>query len=361
MTASLDVQVVHGVAEIGQEAWDRMASDRPFSSYRWYCFGEKVISYAQPIYAILGWRGEPVARATFWLTGDELLPVEPAIVRRGLQAVLKHWPLLMCQAPLSSAASSGLILPEGPLRDVALATIVEVAEQLVHEHRASFFMFPYLTAAARQEGWPTRCLWTNMAEPGTRLAITWADLTGYLHHLSKKRRYNLRRMCRLADELGVEVKRYSQVMDVDEALRLHDSVNRRHGSATEPWMRAAFENAGMVDTVWLAAEVDGRLVGCELMLGDRGTWFVTGLGLDYSVPYVYYMLSYADIQYAIESGAHTLRWGSGAYDVKRRLGFEVEQTSWVAFGARARWLQRLGTRLAAVAAAQPDSDDREGE
>ena len=39
-----DVQIVHSVEEIGQEAWDHLAGDRPFASYRWYRFGERVLA-----------------------------------------------------------------------------------------------------------------------------------------------------------------------------------------------------------------------------------------------------------------------------------------------------------------------------
>ena len=42
-----------------------------------------------------------------------------------------------------------------------------------------------------------------------------------------------------------------------------------------------------------------------------------------------------------------LRWGSLTYDVKRRLGFELESNDWVVFGGRGAVLQRLGCWLAA--------------
>ena len=102
----------------------------------------------------------------------------------------------------------------------------------------------------------------------------------------------------------------------------------------------------MVDAVWLAAEKDGQLVGCELMLGDRGTWLVTGLGLDHSVSNVYFVLGYEDIRYAIEQGAQALRWGSETYDVKGRLGFEPEGYNNLVFGSRWPLLQRFGRRVA---------------
>jgi hypothetical protein len=66
------------------------------------------------------------------------------------------------------------------------------------------------------------------------------------------------------------------------------------------------------------------MVGCELMLGDKGAWVVTGLGLDHSVKYAYFALGYADLRHAIDGGARVLRWGSETYEVKERLGFRKE-------------------------------------
>jgi predicted N-acyltransferase len=341
-----DVQIVHGVDEIGQAAWDRLGGGQPFTSYRWYRFGEKAMAYAMPVYILLSREGELVARATCWLTGQEPLPIQSTLIRKAAQAVFRRWPLLMCQSPLSSAFTSGLILPDPPLRDRALEMIVQHAREQAREHRASFCLFPYLMRDARKQSWPDDCMWVAMSEPGTRLAISWPDFESYLSHLNKKRRYNYHRTCRLADELGIQVKCYQAVLDVDRAMALHEAVNRRYRSETEPWMRRAFENAHMVDSAWLCAEVDGHMVGCELMLGDGGVWFVTGLGLDYSVQYAYFKLSYADIGYAIASGAKVLRWGAGAYEVKRRLGFEVEDNNYVAVVARTAELGSLGRWLA---------------
>lgn len=86
-------------------------------------------------------------------------------------------------------------------------------------------------------------------------------------------------------------------------------------------------HANMVDCAWLTAEMKGRMVGCELMLGDKGAWLVTGLGLDHSVRYAYFALGYADLRHAIDRGARLLRWGSETYEVKERLGFRKESNN----------------------------------
>jgi hypothetical protein len=111
----------------------------------------------------------------------------------------------------------------------------------------------------------------------------------------------------------------------------------------------------MVDAAWLAARVGGRLVGCELLLGDQGYWFVTGLGLDYSTDYVYFLLGYSDIQYAIGRHARVLRWGSLTYDVKRRMGFELETNNNLVFTGRGDWARRFGGWLAQRESAAAES------
>jgi predicted N-acyltransferase len=342
---TFDVRLAHRVEEIGQEAWDRLGPDRPFASYRWYRFGEAALGDGTAIYLVLSSAGEPVARATFWLTTRETLPIPSRALRFGLGIVLRRWPLLACRSPLSG--TSGLILPEPPLRDPALATIVQCAEELARQHHASFLLFDYIDRdQVDWTGWPANLVRVPGMSPGTQLVIRWSDFESYLAHLSKKRRYNIRRNYRLVAQEGVEIRRHRTVMDVDGAMALHRKVTERHGSSDEPWMRGAMGNASMVDAAWLAADKGGRLVGCELVLGDRGGWFVTGLGLDDDAQNVYFVLGYEDIRYAIEHRAHTLRWGTGAYDVKRRLGFEPEANSNLAFSARWPLLQKLGRWIA---------------
>jgi predicted N-acyltransferase len=341
---NFDVQIVHSIEEIGQEAWDRLSAGRPFASYRWYRFGETVLVDDLPIYLILSQGGEAVARATLWLKRREQLPIAYRVARYLMEMVFRRWPLLVCRSPLSS--TSGLILPEPPLHNVALETIARLAQDLLKQHHASFLLFDYLERQeAELAGWPDTFAKVLDLDPGTCLAIAWPDFEGYLAHLGKKRRYNIRRNSRLAVESGIEIKHHRTVTDVDQAMILHKNVNRRYKSPDEPWMRGALEHAGMVDAVWLTAEREGQVVGCELMLGDGGDWFVTGIGLDYSTEYAYFLLGYEDIRYAIEHGARVLRWGTETYDVKRRLGFEPEDSNNLVFTSRGALLQRLGRWL----------------
>ena len=342
---SFDVQVAHRAEEIGQAEWDRLGAGLPFASYRWYRFAETVLADDLPVYVTLAHEGQPVGRATFWLKRREALPTSSRVARLFMGATFRHWPLLVCRSPLSG--TSGMILPAAPQREEALDYFVQVAQELAGTHRASFIMFDYLEPTQMAlTAWPAEYVRVPNTSPGTRLAITWRDFDSYLTELGKKRRYNVRRDYRLVAEQGVTVVRYPAVADLDRAMELHRLVNLRHGAPTAPWMRQAMASAEMVDAVWLAAEKAEQLVGCELMLGDRGSWLVTGMGLDPSVRNVYFVLGYEDIRYAIESRAHTLRWGAGVYDVKERLGFEPEGYNNLIFASRWALLQGIGRRVA---------------
>jgi len=320
-----EVRVACSVAEIGQTAWDGLGGSLPFASYQWYSFGEKVMSDCQPIYFLLSKDGNSIARATFWLVREEPLPVHPfawAILR----PLLRRWPLLICRSPLSN--TSGLILPEPPIRQAALETLISSARSEAVKYNASYLVFDYLDeGTARWDIWPRGFTTYTDPDPGTCLSITWKSFEEYLQSLSPKSRKHYRQYNRDAGQSGLCITRHDSIEEVEEAVTLIRNVEARHHSPPNPWTRALLRLAGQNDGLWLVARQDGRMVGCELILKDRDAHMVTCLGLAADVPHVYHMLGYADIRHAIETDARILRWGSGAHQVKRRLGFEMESNN----------------------------------
>lgn len=344
---SLQVQVAHSVQEIGQEAWDRLAGDRPFARYRWQRFGERVLADNLPVYVVVWRRDEPVAGATFWLRHNEPVPLSSWLLRGGVARLMRRWPLLICQAPVADAP--GLLLPEPPLRDEALGLIARQAAREARRLGASFSVFVYLDPAeSRLPGWPANFGAADLPEPGTYLSIAWPTFKDYVAHLSKSMRKDYRRHNNRAADLGVQVSCGESVADLDGAVALIRNVERHHGSTPNPWARAALQHAAMVDAAWLRAEVDGRLVGCGLVLGDGSAYTLRFLGLDYEVQYVYFQLLYAAIRWVVERGGRVLFGGAGGYEIKRRLGFELEDRTWAVFRGRGALLGRLGAWLASM-------------
>jgi CelD/BcsL family acetyltransferase involved in cellulose biosynthesis len=60
---------------------------------------------------------------------------------------------------------------------------------------------------------------------------------------------------------------------------------------------------------------------------DNQFQMATGLGLEDDVPGGYFLLLYTALQEAFEHNIRLVRFGTGAYDVKRRLGFHLEDTN----------------------------------
>jgi len=319
-----DIQVTHSVTEVGQSGWDSLSGGRPFASYRWYRFGEAVLADCSPTYVTLLQEDRPLARATFWLKCREWLQITSPVMRYGAERLLRRWPLFTCEAPLASA--SGLILPESPLRAAALKAIAETSLKLGKEMDASFSLFGYLDdREVNQPGWPKEFSAVSFPDAETQLLINWHSYDEYLRSLAKSTRRNIRLHGEQAAKMGVVVTIHPDVQELERVVTLVQDVECYHRVSQRPWTRAMLENAGMVDSAWIAARIDGRLVGCCSLIGDGDVQIATLLGLDYSVPqfiYVYYQIMYAAVRCAIERGGRILDGGGGAYELKRRLGFQ---------------------------------------
>lgn len=329
-TDDFKILTASSIDEAGPEAWDTLSGNRPFQSARWYRFGERVMADCRPIYIILTLENRPIARATFWVVRNEPLPVSP-LVRAWLAPSLRRRPLLICRSPLSN--SSGLILPEGPWQEDALKMIAQAASKELHKLDGSFLIFDYLDGSqTKRPGWPAQFKPSKIADPGTRLALEWKDFESYLRSNTKFRIHqHFRRTSQEAADLGIQVTRHAGFDSLDPALELIHNVERRHGSMSNPWAAGMLEHMQMVESTWLTARIGKRLVGCLLLLADNGVQIASLPGLTEDVPFAYFMLLYEAIQEALEKKLSLLRWGSGAYETKRRLGFELELNNHVLF------------------------------
>jgi predicted N-acyltransferase len=324
---TFDVQIAHSVAEIGVEAWDRLGADRPFSSYRWYRYGETVLADDVPIYVVLRQHGEPVARAAFWLKKQEQLPVSSRAVRWVLESLIRRRPLLECQSPLAQAP--GLVLPDHE-REACLSIIMEVALTEMRRRRVSFLVWNYLDERdVRCPAWPQSFVKIRMSERRTWMDIVWQNWKEYSNDLGRETRRSYRRNCRDAAEQGIQVKWRSLSetplgdLSLDEGLRLIRQVEVHHGTSPCPWARALLQHAGMADGTWLEARIGDKLAACCIMLADRDVWMATLMGRDYGVRYAYFVLFYKVIECAIVAGARVLVGGTGNYDFKHRMGFRL--------------------------------------
>jgi len=339
-----ETQIVRSIAEVDQEAWNRLGEGQSFASSKWYQYAELVFEGTLPIYIILSLDGEPVARGTCWLQREEQLPISSRLVRWGINELLRRRPLLVCRTPLVDV--SGIILPEPPLQDVALRGITKALQHLAQQYRASFLLFDYLgNREIESVEWPPNYKVSSITSPGTYLSISWPDFDSYLMHLGAKKRRNYRKHIQFIESDGIKIKRYSEIPSLSDAISLIRNVERHHKSAPNPWATRMLENMAVVNATWIAAEQDNRLVAGCLVLQDGPFGVMTLLARDYDVKYAYFAVIYEAIRISIESGVQTLRGGSDGYEFKRRLGFKLDDNNQIVFTGFGQTLQWLGRQF----------------
>ena len=323
--ASIRIQTVHSIQEIEPTVWDKVASTRGFQSHRWYAFGEQVMADCPPTY-LVAWDGDnPVAGAALFKIKNEPLPL-PKIARQFMSSILKRRPLLICRSPL--ADTSALLLPGEPSRDDVHFALAQAAQNEFKEQRCSFLVFDFLlTEQLNYKSWPDGFERITVSEPGTYMPIIWDSFEEYLEAGNKKDRQHYKRSIKEAEENDLVLSKHKTVSDVDAAMKLINDVSVWHGSAPNPWTRKMLENFSMIDSTWLEIHKNGELVGCGAVLRDNKFQIATSLGLADDVPGGYFLLLYSALQEAFEHKVRLVRFGSGAYDVKRRMGFHLEDTN----------------------------------
>jgi len=345
--SNFEVKTYNSIQEIDPEVWDRIAAGRGFQSHNWYTFGERAMAGCKPTYLIAMDGDTPIASTALFRIHNEPLPL-PKIARQFMESVLKKRPLLVCRSPL--ADTSALLLPGDPLRDELLPVLTQAAHDQFKKQRCSFLIFDYLlTEQLKYPSWPSQFEPITVSEPGTYMPIIWESFDEYLQAGEKKDRQHYKRSLKQAEENGLVLSKHKIVPDIESALTLIKNVSIWHDSAPNPWMRGMLENFSMIDGTWLEIRKEGKLVGCGAVVRDNKFQLATGLGLEDDVPGGYFLLLYAALQEALENKVRLVRFGSGAYDVKRRLGFHLEDTNHAMIS-----ISGITTRMAKLLASEPD-------
>jgi hypothetical protein len=341
-----EVRVLKRAADAKEDEWDRCSGGLSFNDHQWYEFGEASRQGDTPIHILLFHQGEPAARASFWLTWQEPIPIASKWLRDALGQMLQRRPLLVCRTPVADA--SGLCLPTDPtLRPQALEVIARTSLKLAAQYKASFVLFPYLLHdQAREAGWPASFTAVDLPGPATRLMIRWTDFESYLKQLPRSTRNYFRHNRNRAKDLDLRVEAGKEPVSSEEAMRFIRNVEDEHGSPHNPWAASIIQNAGLADSTWFIASTGARMAGCLLTFQDGENGLLSLIGLDYGIPYAYFQLLYEAIGYAIGKGVKTLWGGTGAYQFKQSLGFELVDNTWAVFAGRRKVLQFLG-RMAA--------------
>ena len=137
----IKIQGFQRLSDIGAAEWDVLSGDRPFQSYRWYQYGEQVMSDCKPIYLLAYKDGRLIARASLWLIRNEPLPEMPLLVRKILAVLFRRWPLLICRSPL--VFTGGLIIAPHENQEEFLTALSSEALSSAKQQKASLLLFDY--------------------------------------------------------------------------------------------------------------------------------------------------------------------------------------------------------------------------
>lgn len=298
----------------------------------------------QPLYFLMYEENCLIARACLWRVPNEPLPPSlPAPLRKILSTILHRWPPFICRSPMAN--TSGLILPSDQRREAILALLTNAALSEAKRRGASVLLFDFLKEL-EAHNWPSGFVTSQLPSSGTIMENRWQSLEDYLAHGNKKDRQHYKRSLREAEKRGIRLTWHTNVSNMQAAVALIRGVERRYASPPNPWIESLLENMPTLGGVWLEAHIEARLVGCGLILEDNGAQMTTALGLAENEDFVYFRLVYASLEAAFEKKVRLLRWGSGAYEVKQRLGFELEHDNYLTLCGTNRLTNLMG-RLAA--------------
>ncbi|MGZ9220794.1 MAG: GNAT family N-acetyltransferase [Anaerolineales bacterium] len=335
--SNLSVKTASSIHEIDAGLWNQLSAGKPFQSHQWYVFGEQVMSDCLPIYLLAYDNTSLVARASLWLMRNEPVPKTLGRMRKAAAQIFKHWPLLICRSPLSY--TSGLAMADDQMQKDILSEFAKATLRIARKQQASFIIFDHLSKANIQD-WPHYFSAMADLDPGTSMENCWVSMDDYMGAGHKKDRQHYNRVLREAEKLGIKIDRHLFAENIDDALPLIRNVEQDHGALPNPWARKMLEHMQMVKSSFLTARIEGQLVGCGLVFEDNDSQMTSILGLARDLPYVYFMLVYESLKMAFEHKVRLLRWGSGAYDVKQRLGFSFEDNGSLVFTAVNPYLQR---------------------
>lgn len=335
--SNLSVKTISSIHQIDAKLWNQLSGGKPFQSYEWYVFGEQVMSDCLPIY-LLAYDGDTlIARASLWLMRNEPVPQMLGRLRKAAAAIFKRWPLLICRSPLSY--TTGLAFRDCDRQQDILSEFASAALQIARNQQASFLIFDYLSKSNIHD-WPEYFSAIANIDPGTVMENRWKSMDEYLASGNKKDRQHYKRVMREAEKSGIKIERHGLAENINAVLPLIRNVERDHGALPNPWAFQMLENLQMVNSTFLTATMDERLVGCGLIFENNDAQMTSMLGLEKDIPYVYFMLVYESLRMAFEHKVRLLRWGSGAYDVKQRLGFSFEDNGSLVFAAVHPFVQK---------------------
>jgi predicted N-acyltransferase len=274
---------------------------------------------------------------------------------------MRRHPCLRCTIPI--ALDPGLLVRAAYDHDELVPDLLAAIGDLATCEHASFSRVDYLSGDDPTWGALSRRKYRRLSMwAETSLEICWPSFQDYVAQLPSRKRKQIVRMQRCAQQEGIVVERL-QPSTAPRLAYLVDNVLERHHEH-ERYVPDLFVKAEAVlgdDLILLVAYHEGQIVGCTALLRSGDEITAKWLGLDYSRTWdtgTNHRLLLECVAQAIARGARRLRTGATAYETKRHFGVVTAErygaltmTNWALNRAAGMALRIMESRSAALPAA----------
>lgn len=336
---AIDVTAAAGVADVGAEDWDRLASGAPPVVEHAFLAS---LEEAGCVGAGTGWTPVPlVARS-----GGRVVGAAPAYLKThsmgefvydwawadaAARAGVAYYPKLVLAAPFSPVAGPRLLTSpdlSAAERDRVRRALLSAAADLARDRGAHGLHLLFPTEAERDLA-VSSGLFRRMALQFHWQNEGYADFEGFLARFRSRRRKEIRRERRLVRDAGVEVRSFTggEIEDSfrDPAWRFYTSTVDRHVYGRR------YLNPRFFELLWARfrhrlqmtlAFRDGAAVGGTLNLEKDRRRYGRYWGAGDEVPYLHFeVCAYAAIEDCIARGVEVFEAGAGGGDHKYGRGF----------------------------------------
>ncbi len=335
---ALRVETLDTIAAVSEADWDAVAGQNLFHTHRMQRVMEAHLRNYHPQYVLVYDRDQPIAVAIGAVPppphffAKKFPPWLLALFERVASSMLAF-----CGVPLIVRLDGVVLRSDVTDTPAVLAAILDAFDRLTSWHKRLIQVYSSSQGA-------DSLLHTEFLRRGyaavpavsyTGMAVgQWQSFDAYLQSLSSKRRIEIRRQMRKAAENGVTVRslRPHDVAALDEELYRFYSQNLAAHDITRPWLDEGFFPALRThlpeNAVLIVAHVQDQFAGFTLGLHDQHTIDYPMLGLNTALAReygVYFLMHYEMIRFAIDNGFRASYVGTMALDVKRRLGYRVNQ------------------------------------
>lgn len=317
------VEIARTAADIDPDEWDALSDGRAFAGHRWLRLLEVVRPDLDPRYLLLRRQGRIVAAAVGTIGHRLRHPRLDATVG----VALRRWPALHIGNPVTG--TNGLLVGATPDTGRELGLLLRALRAYVKRERFLFCLVDQLPP--RHPVWALRQGYQPLAWlPVAYLELSAATFEQFLAGLPRKKRQEIRRGQRHAEDEGIVVERLT-VTDTDGPYldELVANVLRRHREVFQ-FAPGLFRKAAAVlgdDLIVLGTYRHGQLVGCVALLRDNDELTAKWIGRDYEQTgrtSAYHALVTQCVRTAIGEGVRRLDLGASAQETKQQFGVRWE-------------------------------------